>query len=138
LVQQQLDALRSAIGWALDRRRPAWCRAVAAVEASGGRYRLEDLEEQRARLSRGLDEQLEMLLDAMLAEAGSPAHPHELEKPPEAIWYALLCLSSGIFATATANDLLTGFMATLPSIVPGTGPLYLAPLPDGWGVTASA
>jgi hypothetical protein len=120
--------------WALARDRDAWSRTRAAVAASGGSYRLEDLEAARDRLTAEIEAKLPAWLEAMLKEAGRPARVGELDQPAEQVWRTMLCLNSGIFATQAAREPFHAFMITIPSAVPEGGPLYMSPNLDGWGI----
>jgi hypothetical protein len=132
-----LGKLRSAIDWALCGERDAWSRTMAAIAASDGSYSREALEAAKDALLARVDERLATWLESMLDEAKDP-DDSELECSPEEVWRSLLCLNSGIFATEAARDLLLVFMTTIPSTVPGQGPLYMSPLVDGWGVAAAS
>lgn len=130
--EHQLQALRAAVDWGLDRGRPAWIRTSEFVGHSSELYRSEDLEAARERIASEIDGRLEGWLEAMTA-ASDGAAP-ELESPPAEIWHELLCLNRGVFSTEAARDLLLTFTTTIGSTVPGSGPLYVAAHPDGWGM----
>ena len=131
---EYLANLRAAMDWALSGDRTASRRTAAAIAASDGRYLFEEFEAARDRILTAIEEQLEGRLDAMLDEAADRSSFPELDRPPEEIWQEMLFLNRGIFATTPARDLFKLFMVTIPSAVPGSGPLYLSPNLDGWGV----
>jgi hypothetical protein len=99
-------------------------------------FRPEDLEALRGRVTAEIDSGLETWLDAM-TEAAGPVAPG-LEGRPEEIWFALLCLNRGVFATEAGRALLLTLLVPVVSARQGSPPLWLTANPDGWGIPPSA
>ena len=133
-TEEYIVNLREAIYWAISPERAAWQRTVAEIRDSEGYYRIEDLEAARSGLIGKVDEYLMTWLNEIYALETDRSLLAVLQTPPEELWKLMVCLNAGIFAKENVGDPLINFLVTIPSIVPGVGPLYLSPNMDGWGV----
>jgi len=59
---------------------------------------------------------------------------------PDFLLRATLCACTSLArpALTAARELFLPFLVSIASTIPGTGPLYLSPNLDGWGVTAAS
>ncbi|GGA02161.1 hypothetical protein [Okeania sp. KiyG1] len=132
--EKYYECLRLAIDWGLSKDSIAWIRTLNKIKESNGSYSLEVLEETRSNLLLRKNDYLEAWFDPIYDQTENKTHFFDLEMPSEEIWRLMVCLNRGIFAQENGGDPLIKFLVTIPSTIPGEGPLYLSPNIDGWGV----
>jgi hypothetical protein len=131
---KHLEILRAAFAWGTSRERPAWSRTLARIDRSAGLYRQEDLDAEATRAVQAVNDRIEAWFDRASARLEDKSHIADLEQPLEDVWCSMVCMNEGIFDYEPENDLLSPLITTIPSTVPGQGPLYLYLNLDGWGI----